>query len=137
MSKENSITRNDPCHCGSGKKYKKCHLDQDKEKMREELSHILMENEAKEYQRKRQQGLGKPIISETFKGHRFVAVGNRLYYSDKWKTFHDFLRQYFVSALGEHWGTAQLKKDISEMHPIMQWYCIVEEYLKRMLADLK
>jgi hypothetical protein len=21
--------RNDPCHCGSGKKYKNCHLDQD------------------------------------------------------------------------------------------------------------
>ena len=26
---ENNIGRNDPCHCGSGKKYKKCHLDKD------------------------------------------------------------------------------------------------------------
>ena len=23
------LGRNDPCHCGSGKKYKKCHLDLD------------------------------------------------------------------------------------------------------------
>ena len=25
----NTIGRNDPCHCGSGKKYKKCHLEKD------------------------------------------------------------------------------------------------------------
>lgn len=24
-----TIGRNDPCHCGSGKKYKKCHLEKD------------------------------------------------------------------------------------------------------------
>ena len=24
-----NLGRNDPCHCGSGKKYKKCHLDAD------------------------------------------------------------------------------------------------------------
>ncbi len=26
------IGRNDPCHCGSGKKYKKCHLEKDEMK---------------------------------------------------------------------------------------------------------
>jgi hypothetical protein len=30
--------RNDPCWCGSGKKYKKCHLQQDEESAREERS---------------------------------------------------------------------------------------------------
>jgi hypothetical protein len=24
-----ALGRNDPCHCGSGKKYKQCHLDKD------------------------------------------------------------------------------------------------------------
>jgi hypothetical protein len=24
-----ALGRNDPCHCGSGRKYKQCHLDQD------------------------------------------------------------------------------------------------------------
>lgn len=28
------LRRNDPCHCGSGKKYKKCHLDQDRARER-------------------------------------------------------------------------------------------------------
>ena len=25
----NTLGRNEPCHCGSGKKYKQCHLDKD------------------------------------------------------------------------------------------------------------
>ena len=29
-----TLGRNDPCHCGSGKKYKKCHTDQDEAKKR-------------------------------------------------------------------------------------------------------
>jgi len=32
--KENPPGRNDVCWCGSGKKYKKCHLHQDDEKRR-------------------------------------------------------------------------------------------------------
>ena len=28
-AKHADIGRNDPCHCGSGKKYKKCHEDKD------------------------------------------------------------------------------------------------------------
>jgi len=27
ISKESQVGRNDPCPCGSGKKYKKCHLN--------------------------------------------------------------------------------------------------------------
>jgi len=30
------IGRNDPCHCGSGKKYKKCHLEKDEVSNRKE-----------------------------------------------------------------------------------------------------
>ena len=29
------LGRNDPCHCGSGKKYKACHLEQDEATARE------------------------------------------------------------------------------------------------------
>ncbi len=32
------VGRNDPCHCGSGKKYKKCHLSQDEEAERKLLA---------------------------------------------------------------------------------------------------
>ena len=30
-----TVGRNDPCHCGSGKKYKKCHMEQDEQRGRE------------------------------------------------------------------------------------------------------
>lgn len=35
-SKQRSLGRNDPCHCGSGRKYKKCCLDKDREVARGE-----------------------------------------------------------------------------------------------------
>ncbi|HSH02153.1 MAG TPA: SEC-C metal-binding domain-containing protein [Anaerolineae bacterium] len=37
IDKEN-IGRNDPCYCGSGQKYKKCHMKEDKETMRERIA---------------------------------------------------------------------------------------------------
>lgn len=32
MSKQQKLGRNDPCWCGSGKKFKRCHIDRDKER---------------------------------------------------------------------------------------------------------
>ena len=32
---QKALSRNDPCHCGSGKKYKQCHLDEDEAAARE------------------------------------------------------------------------------------------------------
>jgi hypothetical protein len=78
--------------------------------------------EATRIQRERQQGLGKPIISANFKGERFVAVKNRLFHSDRFKTFHDFLVRYAMTALGPAWGTTELGKPEPERHPIALWY---------------
>ena len=36
----NKTNRNDPCPCGSGKKYKKCHLETDQASEREELTRV-------------------------------------------------------------------------------------------------
>jgi len=33
---ELKLGRNDPCHCGSGKKYKKCHLPLDEQRWAQE-----------------------------------------------------------------------------------------------------
>ncbi len=38
--------RNDPCPCGSGKKYKKCHLAEDESAKHEELAKAAEEREA-------------------------------------------------------------------------------------------
>lgn len=36
------LGRNEPCHCGSGKKYKKCHLLKDEEKERKQLAKTVI-----------------------------------------------------------------------------------------------
>ena len=121
------VGRNDPCPCGSGKKYKKCHGDLSR------LEHIAQvmsavpamqaRQAAREHQRIEQQGLGKPIIAAKMdNGIQFVAVKNRLMHSTKWKTFHDFLIDYLKSAIGPEWGNAELQKPFDQRHPIFVWY---------------
>lgn len=123
MSKENKIGRNDKCPCGSGKKFKKCHLLNMKNGFSEEKdAQSFQQMAAKEYQRKEQQGLGREIISIDHQGQKFVAVGSHLLSSKSWKTFYDFLGDYIKRTLGVNWGTAELKKDLKDRHPILQWY---------------
>lgn len=40
------LSRNDPCHCGSGKKYKKCHLDSDEAGARAERAETKAADDA-------------------------------------------------------------------------------------------
>ena len=40
-----TLGRNDPCHCGSGKKYKQCHLDKDEAAAREARATAMAEAE--------------------------------------------------------------------------------------------
>ncbi|MDT8389643.1 MAG: SEC-C metal-binding domain-containing protein [Lentisphaeria bacterium] len=46
MSKSDQPGRNDPCHCGSGRKYKKCCLPADEEKHKADLQQAAEEAEA-------------------------------------------------------------------------------------------
>lgn len=126
------VGRNEPCPCGSGKKFKRCHgllqsasipeplvlSAQDQEFIRQEMART----EAQRVQRERQQGRGKPIISTEVQGHRFVAVRNKLRYSKTWKTFHDFLAAYIKDVIGPEWGTEEIKKPFEDRHLILQWY---------------
>lgn len=115
------IGRNEPCPCGSGRKFKRCHGFDTREAMGG-LGLPTARADAKRVQRERQQGLGKPIISAEWKGHRFVAVGGRLVASPKWKTFHDFLMDYIRTAFGSDWGNAEISKPAAERHPVVTWY---------------
>lgn len=36
------LNRNDPCHCGSGKKYKNCHMEKDNAKTGSKLGMIVL-----------------------------------------------------------------------------------------------
>jgi hypothetical protein len=137
-ARKRKIGRNDPCPCGSGQKYKRCHGAAARAFQpiapAPPLSHTLKaklaELQARQLQREQQQGLGRPIISAVFKGYRLVAVGSRLHYSKSWKTFHDFLFDYIKLSLGEAWGNAELKKAEAERHPILRWYGLLCKYQK-------
>ena len=98
------------------------------ESIPEDVRGQLERLKAMHLQREQQQGLGRPIISFSFKGYRFVAVWSRLYFSPKWKTFHDFLMHYIKDILGSDWGNQELKKPFGRRHPILQWYELVTRY---------
>ena len=133
------IGRNQRCPCGSDKKFKHCHgsvasatgaplpsgIWEGIERKRKEI-------EALQTRRAQQQGLGRPIISGQVHEQRVVAVGARLYYSPKWHTFHDFLRDNLLGSLGPEWANAEQKKPIEMRHPILRWYALATEQAKKM-----
>lgn len=132
MNDKKKTGRNEPCPCGSGKKFKKCHGGMPQPKTSSsfnpfsdpEVKMKVEQMKAAEIQREKQQGKGRGIISNIFKGYRLVAVGNRYYWdkSENWKTFHDFLSHYVRSIFGQEWADIELKKEIAERHPLVQWY---------------
>lgn len=139
MNTKKKVGRNEPCPCGSGKKFKKCHGALPKMKASPladpEIKKKIKEMNAAQLQREKQQGLGRPIISCEFKGYRLVAVGNQFRYSKKWKTFHDFLVDYLKSVFKPGWGNKELKKPFGERHPILQWYDYVCKEQKKSIKQ--
>lgn len=124
----NKISRNAPCPCGSNKKFKKCHgslAAQEAAKtplggsIMKEVARTSAAFEAKRVQQRRQQGLGKPILSKEFNGHRLVFVGDELTWSTSWKTFPDFLAHYIKHVFGEDWWLTEANSIKSERHPIL------------------
>jgi hypothetical protein len=134
------IGRNEPCPCGSGLKYKKCHASPGGPPAGKALSavpnlqHVLERFHASERIRQTQQGLGRPIVSVKSGDRQIVAVGNKVYFSDKWKTFPDFLAGYMKQKLGSDWGNAEIAKPLAERHPLMQWY---DAYCKYQQATIE
>lgn len=121
MSKK--VGRNEQCPCGSGRKYKFCHGAPVEDMVPQEvLLEHLRSHEIREFQRKRQQGLGSGIVSTQMpNGPRIVVVYNRVF-TGSWKTFHDFLFHYVKVTLGEAWGNAAIAKPAAQRHPVIQWY---------------
>lgn len=123
------VGRNNSCPCGSGKKYKRCHGSPARqEELTRQTRQAMSRAQAMHVQRESQQGFGKPIISADVSGHRVVAVKNRLIYSQKWRTFHDFLGDYIKMAMGTDWDNTELAKPLEQRHPILVWYHNVCEH---------
>lgn len=141
----NKPGRNDPCPCGSGRKFKKCHGSIDSldivrklngPRMHQETQMILAQHEAQEFQRREQQGLGRPIIFTEFHDHRVIAVGQTMHFSRKWKTFHDFLNDYPQIVLGREWWTSEGSKPPEKRHRILTWAVRSHEHSKAHLEQM-
>lgn len=145
MNRPRKLGRNDPCNCGSGLKFKKCcllkagprsieerimvskelpvftNLKEAPPEVRVKAMRMFAEKERKEQMRKARFGQIRPQISLVWNGQRLVAVRNRIYHSDKWKFFPDFLRDYVPEILGIEWCKAEAAKPEAERHPIITW----------------
>jgi hypothetical protein len=135
----NKPGRNAPCPCRSGKKFKKCHgstaqLEKERAHHPGRLAELALtmraRHEAREHQRRKQQGLGKPIMSAIVKDQRVVVVNNKLLSSKRWHTFHDFLRDYPRIALGDDWFLGEARKPLESRHLIAAWYMRALELAK-------
>lgn len=133
------IGRNQHCPCGSGKKFKRCHgalastshLPANlPDPIRAQVEASMKKIQAQIFQRVRQQGQGKPIISTEMNGTRFVAIGNRIA-QGKWLTFPDFLIYYLKAIFGFEWGQSELAKPNEEQHPLFQWLAVLANLQKK------
>ena len=121
------IGRNEPCPCGSGKKYKKCCLGlgspeterrgPNPESLRAALE-ILRQKQAEESVRIQQQGHGHPIVSFVDHGYRLVAVGSTIYWDKGWTVFPDFLLYFLKRTFNFEWGVREKPKGL---HPLFRW----------------
>lgn len=122
------IGRNDPCHCGSGKKYKRCHLDIDRDAGRAllEVSPSIAAQNAKhaEVDRRLRDEYGvhinyvAPIL---WHDRKVWAIGSRVYFDRPAnETFHEFLISVLRETFGEAWRADQAALPDDGQHIVMR-----------------
>jgi SEC-C motif len=148
------IGRNALCPCGSGLKFKKCCLVKIKSsesrimvskdghvwteappELHEKATAIFREKERKEQERVKRFGHVRPQMSSLAFGQRIVSVRNRLYRSDKWMFFPDFLRDYVPEILGLERCKEEAAKPEAERHPIIIWRAQAAQHVNEQPAQ--
>ena len=104
--------RNEPCHCGSGRKYKRCCLDSDR------APALLSERD--------EQGLliGRAPIDTVWEtqDQRVRAVGSTVAFRPPHETDHEFYIDLLCSVtFGAEWHLAQLERPGAERHVVEHW----------------
>lgn len=94
----------------------------------DDIFRIFREMQNKEKERKKKYGDVKPIIQAEVKGKRFVAIGDKILYSDKWNTPIDFLMDYLLFVFGKEWFETEKAKEKSDQHPVMQWRYSISQF---------
>lgn len=136
------IGRNEPCSCGSGRKYKKCCGSPDLNGQRSETNSgssnpnpspraFTERLRARELQRIKQQGLGRPIVAlQRGSGSKTVFIGDGETMESKAGVFQDFLVDYLGKTLGRQWIINETQKPFDDRHTIMQWFDIFNRQRK-------
>jgi hypothetical protein len=133
------IGRNDPCPCGSGKKYKKCHLDSTPIVSTADPTDVPPEvlEHLRKFQQERMElekmgiyiNYVKPIV---FKGKKVWAIGSRVYFQrPPNETFHEFILFILQQNLGFEWWQEQLKLSFDKRHFIMQCFQGYSEWAEK------
>ena len=156
--KKQKVGRNDPCPCGNGKKYKKCHGASKSEpvsagppvppppqfsvRLQPENSippevfakgmAIMRDQQKTEQERMRRFGSARPEIAFDYQGYKFVAIGGTLLYipSERCRFFSDVLLAYVPHLFGREWFEGEIAKPPAERHPVMQWRIKGMNYMK-------
>jgi hypothetical protein len=146
--KKQKVVRNDPCPCGNGKKFKRCHgattisgppqfssppatrfsvrmhtTNSVPPEVVAKAMAITREHERQQRERERLYGQVRPEIAVDFHGYKFVAIGNILLYmpSDRCRFLTDVLLAYVPQLFGKQWFDGEIAKPPEDRHPAMQW----------------
>lgn len=95
------------------------------------MMQAIRAKQAETAQKQNQQGLGRGIMSGELGGRRFVIVGDHVWHSPRWLTFHDFLDEYLLQQLGMNWHKAEMEKPHDQRHKIVRWRVEAFENMKR------
>jgi SEC-C motif len=113
------VGRNGPCPCGSGKKHKKCCLIKTASidptpPSNEELNGAVPAEVVPGT---------KHLMMKSFvwKGHRWRAIWNGLYYRPLAETFHDFLTGLMRGTFTKDWTDAQDAVPTEQRHVVARW----------------
>ncbi|MFA6475997.1 MAG: SEC-C domain-containing protein [Candidatus Paceibacterota bacterium] len=129
------LGRNQLCHCGSGKKYKKCHMDEDNSPVPMEVLLHFKKIREKENLLK-QKGIYINYVNPVIhKGKKVWAIGNQVYLSENSdETFHDFIQFILKDTLSFEWINEQQSLLWEDQHFIVKCFLKFDEWKKELLA---
>jgi hypothetical protein len=109
------LGRNAPCHCGSGLKYKRCHLEKDR---MADVTDLGARDE-------KGRPIGRPMIDTIYQGKRVRVVGDRFCSRPPGETkqewFVNLMAETITETLGKNWKTKQDALPEAVRHPLALW----------------
>lgn len=138
----NKIGVNEPCHCGSGKKYKKCCRDEDGGKggrwtpSPEEAASILQHVRRMRQEAEEAKYEAPPYREVDLGGQKIRFVGKGIYPERQSGQLCESIVRHFKSqVLGEKWLEDEARKPAGQQHIVMRWLAGWDELLQRAVRE--